>query len=89
MELSTNQEWLSGTWGMALLLTGKESGREEKKSATLDPENGEVRVYRNGVFELSEPWNNTIPEVRTSADWYLGKREHLQVARITGVAQVA
>jgi hypothetical protein len=26
--------------GDALLLTGKESGREEKKSATLDPENG-------------------------------------------------
>jgi DNA-binding response OmpR family regulator len=36
MELSTNQKWLSGTLGMTLLLTGKESGREEKKSAFKD-----------------------------------------------------
>ena len=44
-----------------------------------------MRVYRNGAFESSEPWNNTIPEVRTSADWYLGKRSSIcRSLRITG-----
>ncbi|HYI96592.1 MAG TPA: DUF2309 domain-containing protein [Bryobacteraceae bacterium] len=57
--------------------------------STLDPDSGEIRVYRDGAFELSEPWDHKIPEVPTSIDWYRGKLEHLQVARITGVEKVA
>jgi uncharacterized protein YbcC (UPF0753/DUF2309 family) len=57
--------------------------------STLDPETGEVHVYRNGVFEASEPWADELPQARTSADWYSGKREHLPVARIIGSGRAA
>ena len=54
----------------------------EATPSTLDPDTGEIHVYRNGVFEPNAPWADTIPEVPNSLDWYRGTREHLKVARI-------
>lgn len=48
---------------------------------TLDPQDGRLHVYRNGEFEpftASAP----LPVARSSADWFLGKLEHLPIARI-------
>lgn len=46
---------------------------------------GRVSVYRDGIFE---PLNETvkIPETSSSADWFLGKLEHLPIARVTTTA---
>ena len=54
--------------------------------STLDPTTGVIHVYRDGIFEVSAPWTPKLPEARSSADWYRGKREHLPVAKITGSA---
>ncbi|MEK7833046.1 MAG: putative inorganic carbon transporter subunit DabA, partial [Acidobacteriota bacterium] len=43
---------------------------------------GDIHVYRNGEFE---PLTETValPETVTSPDWFLGKLEHLPIARET------
>jgi uncharacterized protein YbcC (UPF0753/DUF2309 family) len=52
--------------------------------STLDPDTGAIHVWRDGVFELSKPAQESLPNAHTSADWYRGKLDHLPVARITG-----
>ncbi len=46
---------------------------------------GNVRVYRDGVFE---PLSETVqlPEVTSSVEWFRGKLEHLPMARVTATA---
>jgi uncharacterized protein YbcC (UPF0753/DUF2309 family) len=50
--------------------------------ATMDPDDGHVEVYRDGVFEKLEGDEEPLPVARTSMDWYRGSREHLGLARI-------
>lgn len=50
--------------------------------ATLDPESGEVHVRRGRTFEKVDDSDEPLPTVASSADWYLGKLEHLPIARI-------
>jgi uncharacterized protein YbcC (UPF0753/DUF2309 family) len=55
--------------------------------ATIDPVSGAVHVYREGGFVPFRAPEAELPEAASSADWYLGRMEHLPVARI--VAQGA
>lgn len=51
----------------------------------LDPDDGEVRVYRgHGVFEVLEGDEEPLPLATSSVEWYQGRREHLPLARIDG-----
>ncbi|MHB1079598.1 MAG: DUF2309 domain-containing protein [Prosthecobacter sp.] len=50
--------------------------------ATMDPDDGHVEVYRNGVFERLEGNEEPLPVVASSLAWYRGKMEHLALARI-------
>ena len=50
--------------------------------ATIDPDDGQVHVYRDGVFEPFVPADEPLPAVASSADWYQGRAEHLPIARI-------
>jgi len=52
--------------------------------STLDPDTGVIHVYRDGIFEESPPWKAPVPEVRSSMEWYRGKRGHLPIARVVG-----
>ena len=52
--------------------------------ATIDPKSGAFHVYRQGVFE---PFTTSLENLATTAsspDWFLGKPDHLPVARIVG-----
>ncbi len=51
----------------------------------MAPADGAIHVYRNGVFE---PLRETVqlPETASSLDWFLGKLEHLPIARVTATA---
>lgn len=53
--------------------------------ATMDPMDGSMHVYRQGVFE---PLGETVrlPETASSVDWFRGKLEHLPIARVTATA---
>jgi uncharacterized protein len=53
--------------------------------ATMNPADGKVHVYRDGVFE---PVAETVklPEVASSVEWFRGKLEHLPIARVTATA---
>jgi uncharacterized protein len=57
--------------------------------STLDPDSGEVHVLRNGTFEPGSPWTETVPQARSSAEWYRGTREHLPIAEINPMAASA
>lgn len=50
--------------------------------ATMDPDDGHVEVYRDGVFEKLEGDEVPLPVAPSSMAWYRGKREHLALARI-------
>lgn len=50
--------------------------------ATLSPHSSEIRLFRNGQFELYRPGAATLPEVGASVDWYRGWRDHLGFAVI-------
>jgi uncharacterized protein len=50
--------------------------------ATIDPDNGAIHVFRNGVFQRFEEQNAIVPEAPSSPEWYLGKLDHLPIARI-------
>jgi uncharacterized protein YbcC (UPF0753/DUF2309 family) len=53
--------------------------------ATMDPVDGSIHLYRDGVFEpLREA--TALPETESSVDWYFGKLEHLPIARVTATA---
>lgn len=49
----------------------------------LDPDDGEIRVYRGqGMFEVLEGEEEPLPVATSSMEWYQGHREHLPLARI-------
>lgn len=50
--------------------------------AVLDPNSGDLRVYRAGEFVLTPPTATALPTAPSSADWYRGWREHLDFAEI-------
>lgn len=50
--------------------------------ATMDPDDGHMEVYRNGVFEKLEGDEVPLPVAPDSMSWYQGKMEHLPLARI-------
>ncbi len=50
--------------------------------ATMDPEDGHMEVYRDGVFEKLEGNEEPLPIAQNSRAWYRGKMEHLALARI-------
>lgn len=50
--------------------------------ATLDPDSAGLRFFRKRRFELYKPESNDLPRVRSSVDWYRGKRDHLGFATI-------
>lgn len=50
--------------------------------ATMDPDDGHIEVYRQGVFERLEGEEEPLPVAPTSMAWYQGKMEHLPLARI-------
>ena len=50
--------------------------------ATMDPDDGHVEVYRDGVFEKLEGSEEPLPVASSSLAWYRGKMEHLALARI-------
>ncbi|MBB5037755.1 DUF2309 domain-containing protein [Prosthecobacter dejongeii] len=50
--------------------------------ATMDPEDGHIEIYRDGVFEKLEGDEEPLPVAASSMAYYSGKIEHLPVARI-------
>lgn len=50
--------------------------------ATLDPDSDEIHVFRDGRFRRYEPEVDQLPTARSSVDWYGGRRDHLEYARI-------
>ena len=53
--------------------------------STMDPDSGEIQVYRGGGrFEPASPADTVIPRAASSVDWYRGKLEHLPLAEIAG-----
>lgn len=50
--------------------------------ATMDPDDGHVEVYRDGVFKKLEGNEEPLPVASSSQAWYRGKTEHLALARI-------
>jgi uncharacterized protein len=50
--------------------------------ATMDPDDGHVEIYRDGVFEKLEGDEAPLPVAPSSMAWYQGRREHLALARI-------
>ena len=55
--------------------------------AAMDPESGAIQIYRgSGRFEPAPPSEEALPQAATSIDWCGGKRSHLPLAEIAGVA---
>ena len=52
------------------------------RMAALDPETGQMHVYRDGKFELYDEDEGELPVVQTSGEWYRGKMDHLPIARV-------
>ena len=50
--------------------------------STMDPDDGHMEVYRDGVFEKLEGNEEPLPVTPNSISWYRGKMEHLALARI-------
>jgi uncharacterized protein YbcC (UPF0753/DUF2309 family) len=50
--------------------------------AVLHPDTNEIRMFRDGRFELFQPETAEIPEVESSLAWYRGWRDHLGFAAI-------
>ena len=48
----------------------------------LDPETGAAHYYDRGEFSEVAPADWNLQVVKNSADWYLGKIEHLPLALI-------
>ena len=51
--------------------------------STIDPDDGTVQRYRDGVWEKVEGKDEVLQSAATSAAWYQGHIEHLPIARIT------
>ncbi len=52
------------------------------RMATMDPDDGHVEIYRNGIFEKLEGDEEPLPVAPSSMAWYRGKTENLGLARI-------
>ena len=52
------------------------------RMATMDPVDGHLEVYRDGVFEKLEGDEVPLPVTSSSKVWYQGKMDHLALARI-------
>lgn len=52
------------------------------RMATMDPNDGHVEVYRDGVFEKLAGDEVPLPVAPSSRAWYQGKMGHLALARI-------
>lgn len=50
--------------------------------ATIDPDNGNIHVLRDGEYEPFTEAVERLPVALTSAEWYRGKRDHLRMAWI-------
>jgi len=50
--------------------------------ATMDPDDGHMEVYHDGVFEKLTGSEEPLPVAHNSMAWYRGKMEHLALARI-------
>jgi uncharacterized protein YbcC (UPF0753/DUF2309 family) len=50
--------------------------------ALLDPQSGEIKVYRDDRFLPYRPESLILPHASSSLDWYRGWREHLDFAYI-------
>ncbi|MBL9113757.1 MAG: DUF2309 domain-containing protein [Verrucomicrobiaceae bacterium] len=50
--------------------------------STMDPDDGHIEVYRDGIFERLEGDEEPLPTAPSSIQFYQGKMEHLPVARI-------
>jgi uncharacterized protein YbcC (UPF0753/DUF2309 family) len=50
--------------------------------AVLAPGSNELRVFRNGEFQVYHPENLSLPRATTSTDWYRGSRTFLELAQI-------
>jgi uncharacterized protein len=50
--------------------------------STVDPDDGSIRMYRDGVWELVEGDDERLYQAESSAAWYDGHIEHLPMARI-------
>lgn len=50
--------------------------------ALLDPDTDEIRVLSNGELRRYEPESDDLAVVRSSMEWYRGRRAHLPCARI-------
>ncbi|MBS0211216.1 MAG: DUF2309 domain-containing protein [Planctomycetes bacterium] len=48
----------------------------------LDPESNQLRIYRQGEYELYQPHTAELPQVNSSIEWYRGWRDHLGFAQI-------
>ncbi len=57
--------------------------------STMDPDTGEIKVYRGDGFEPLEGDEVALPRSATSAAYYSGTLEHLPVARIENPIPVA
>jgi uncharacterized protein YbcC (UPF0753/DUF2309 family) len=60
-------------------------GNEWVRLSTLDPDTGEVHVYRHGEYVTMTPTPVELPDAPSSVAWYSGKIEHLPIARISAV----
>ena len=52
--------------------------------STVDPEDGSVRMFRDGVWELVEGEDEKLGHATSSSAWYEGEMDHLPIARIVG-----
>jgi uncharacterized protein YbcC (UPF0753/DUF2309 family) len=50
--------------------------------ASMNPDSGLIKVWKDGVWTDIEPDENRLPVVNSSGDWFLGRMEHLPMARI-------
>lgn len=57
--------------------------------ATLDPDSDRIQLYHRGRFEPYRPESDDLPQVRSSAEWFQGRRDHLSLASILPGGPVA
>ena len=50
--------------------------------AVLHPELRQVSILHDGAFALYEPQRATLPQARSSVEWYRGWRDHLEFCQI-------
>jgi uncharacterized protein YbcC (UPF0753/DUF2309 family) len=53
--------------------------------ATCNPDDGRIHIFRNGAFVPFTETMDALPVATSSPNWFLGKLEHLPIARIANV----